>query len=86
MIEMTKTKTGAASAKDFTWETINWSQVEERVRRLQMRIAKATREGRYGKVKSLQWLLTHSLSAKLMAVKRVTQNSGSNTPGVDEII
>lgn len=86
MIEMAKTKTGAASAKDFTWDTINWYQAEEQVRRLQMRIAKATREGRYGKVKALQWLLTHSLSAKLLAVKRVTQNTGGKTPGVDGII
>jgi len=86
MIEMAKTKTGATSAKEFTWDTIKWPQVEEQVRRLQMRIAKATREGRYGKVKALQWLLTHSLSAKLLAVKRVTQNTGGKTPGVDGII
>ena len=86
MIEMAQTKTGATLAKDFTWDTINWPQVEEQVRRLQMRIAKATREGRYGKVKALQWLLTHSLFAKLLAVKRVTQNTGGKTPGVDGII
>lgn len=56
------------------------------VRRLQMRIAKAFREGKYGKVKSLQWLLTHSLHAKLLAVKRVTRSQGAKTPGVDNIV
>jgi hypothetical protein len=48
-----------------------------------MRIAKAVREGRWGKVKSLQWLLTHSFAAKLLAVRRVTQNAGRKTAGVD---
>ena len=57
--------------------------MEKHVRRLQMRIAKATRERRWGKVKSLQWLLTHSFSAKLLAVKRVVQNRGRRTAGVD---
>src|SRR5262249_31484665 len=56
---------------------------EAQVRRLQMRIAKAIREKRYGQARSLQWLLTHSYSAKLLAVKRVTENKGRRTPGVD---
>lgn len=49
-----------------------------------MRIAKAGREKKYGRVKSLQWLLTHSYHAKLLAVKRVSQASGSKTAGIDE--
>jgi len=48
-----------------------------------MRIAKADREGRRGKVKALQRLLTTSFYAKCLAVKRVTKNTGSKTPGVD---
>lgn len=68
------------------WNTINWIKVIEEVRRLQMRIAKAAREKNPGKVKSLQWILTHSLNAKLLAIKRVTSNNGKNTPGVDGII
>ena len=51
-----------------------------------MRIAKAVREKRYGKVKALQWLLTNSFMAKLLAVRRVTQSSGGKTPGVDGVI
>ena len=68
------------------WMSIDWKQVKGRVRSLQLRIAKATMEGRHNKVKALQWLLTHSLDAKLLAVKRVTENSGKRTPGVDGIL
>ena len=43
----------------------------------------ATQEGKWGKVKALQRLLTHSFSGKALAVKRVTENQGKRTPGVD---
>jgi RNA-directed DNA polymerase len=76
---------GAASPK-VSWDSIKWDTIKAEVRRLQMRIAKAIREGRHGKVKSLQWLLTHSFYAKLLAVKRVVQNHGGKTPGVDNVI
>jgi len=75
-----------ASSKVANWDAINWRTIERQVKRLQMRIAKATREGRWGKVKSLQWLLTHAFSAKLLAVRRVSRNSGRKTPGVDGIV
>jgi len=65
------------------WESIDWASIEHHVRRLQARIVKATTEGRWNKVKALQHLLTHSASGKLLAVRRVTQNDGSKTPGVD---
>ena len=77
---------GASSAKFNIWESIDWASIEHLVNRLQMRIAKATREGKHHKVKALQWILTHSFSAKLLAVKRVTSNSGAKTPGIDKII
>ena len=51
-----------------------------------MRIAKAVQEKRYGKTRALQWMLTHSYSAKVLAVKRVTGNSGAKTPGIDGVI
>jgi len=76
---------GAPSAS-LTWPTIDWETVITEVRRLQMRIAKAFREGRRGKAKALQWLLTHSFYAKLLAVKRVVSNQGAKTPGIDEIV
>lgn len=77
--------TGASPTSEG-WDSINWKIIETEVNRLQMRIAKAISEGRHGKVKSLQWILTHSFHAKLTAVKRVVQNQGGKTPGVDKII
>ncbi|CAL8477034.1 reverse transcriptase domain-containing protein [Caballeronia sp. S22] len=74
---------GAPSRDAQMWDRANWSHIEAQVRRLQERIAKATREGRWGKVKALQRLLTRSHSGKMLAVKRVTENRGKRTPGVD---
>ena len=75
--------TGAPSANGNNWKAINWQKVRREVRRLQIRIAKAVRDGRYGRVKALQWLLTRSFSSKALAVKRVVSNRGRKTPGVD---
>jgi len=77
--------TGAAPAYGRSWKTIKWSKVYADVERLQKRIAKATAEGKWAKVRALQWLLTHSLCAKLLAVKRVTSNKGAKTAGIDNI-
>ena len=76
----------AASGPEAQWVQIDWAQCELKVRRLQERIVKATQEGRHGKVKALQWLLTHSFHGRALAVKRVTHNQGKNTPGVDGAI
>jgi len=70
----------------LTWEAIDWPRVRQGVRRLQMRIAKATQAGQPRKAQALQWVLTHSRSAKLLAVHRVTTNRGAKTPGVDNVI
>ncbi|GHO70429.1 hypothetical protein KSC_093210 [Ktedonobacter sp. SOSP1-52] len=77
---------GAASHSEMKWHQINWSAAHRNVRRLQARIVKATQEGKRGKVKALQRLLTHSFSGKALAVRRVTENQGKNTPGVDKDI
>jgi RNA-directed DNA polymerase len=53
------------------------------VRRLQARIVKAQEQGKGNKVKALQYLLTRSQSARILAVERVTGNDGRKTPGVD---
>lgn len=73
--------TGASFA--LKWEGIQWDVVTREVKRLQVRIAKAIKEGRHNKAKALQRLLTCSFFAKLLAVKRVVSNTGGNTPGVD---
>lgn len=80
-------ETAGASFHDaFEWHAIPWYRTERDVRRLQARIVKATQEKRWGKVKSLQRLLTHSFSGKALAVRRVTENQGKKTPGVDRVI
>jgi RNA-directed DNA polymerase len=78
--------TGAASRDPQAWHAINWRKAHWNVRRLQARIVKATQEGRWGKVKALQRLLSRSYSAKVWAVKRVTENEGKRTPGVDGVL
>lgn len=74
---------GAASHKQADWHAINWQKAHQEVCRLQVRIVKAQQEGRTAKVKALQRLLTHSFSGKAIAVKRVTENRGKRTAGVD---
>jgi RNA-directed DNA polymerase len=65
---------------------LSWALVERRVRRLQMRIAKAASQGRYRLARSLQWVLAHSYFAALLAIRRVTSSTGRNTPGVDGVL
>jgi RNA-directed DNA polymerase len=68
------------------WETILWRKVIQHVTRLQRRIAKAVKEGRWAKAKALMYLVTKSFYAKLLAVLRVSTNKGGNTPGVDNTV
>lgn len=67
---------GASSHQEVDWNQIDWRKVKANVRRLQARIVKAIAAGRWGKVKALQHLLTHSFSGKALAVRRVTENRG----------
>ena len=66
-----------------TWDQVDWPIVHRRVRGLQIRIAKATRDRDWRRVKALQRFLVNSYSAKALAVKRVSENDGKRTPGVD---
>lgn len=84
--QMTAKQLAGAPSTSEEWTTIDWGFIESEVKRLQMRIAKAVKEKRYGKVKALQWMLTHSYHAKLLAIKRVTSNKGAKTSGVDRKI
>ena len=74
---------GATSRVAVDWHAINWRKAHRLVRRLQVRIVQATQAGRWGKVRALQRLLTRAFSAKAVAVRRVTENPGKHTPGVD---
>ena len=77
---------GAVSREAAEWYAINWQAIHCNVRRLQVRIVQATKANRWGRVRALQRLLTHSYSGKVLAVRRVTENNGKKTPGVDQEI
>lgn len=65
------------------WHAIDWRACHARVRKLQLRIAEATRQQQWRRVRELQRILTRSFSGKAVAVRRVTENTGKRTPGVD---
>ena len=76
----------ASSAKHSnTWKEIDFSKCECKVRKLQIRIAKAQKKKRYNKVRALQHLLVTSYEAKALAVRKVTSNKGKRTAGVDHM-
>src|SRR5580692_12242977 len=80
------TPAGAAPNTVVDWHSINWKKVYRTVRRLQARIVKAVREGKWHKVKALVYLLTHSFGGRALAILRVISNSGARTPGVDGVL
>jgi RNA-directed DNA polymerase len=80
------TLAGAAPNTAVDWHSINWKKVQRTVRRLQARIVKAMREGKWHKVKALVYLLTHSFSGRATAILRVVTNDGAKTPGVDGVV
>lgn len=67
------------------WNSVNWTKVHRTTRKLQARIAKAVKDGNWRGAKRLQQLLAHSTSGKFLAVRRVTENQGRKTPGVDNV-
>ena len=79
----TETLGPAFSHRATDWHSIDWETSHRTVRELQVRIAKAAKAQQWRKVKSLQRLLVRSFSAKALAVKRVTENQGRKTAGVD---
>ena len=68
------------------WFNINWSQSSRAVRSLQNRIVKSVRNGAWRKAKRLCYLLIKSFAARALAVKRVTENKGKKTAGIDGIV
>src|SRR5437870_13733443 len=68
------------------WNTIDWKTANRDVRNLRHRIFRATQEGDWDKVQSLQRLMLRSTSNAAVSVRRVTQiNKGKATPGVDKL-
>jgi hypothetical protein len=68
------------------WNTIAWKEIQRHVFKLQTRIYRASSRGDVQTTRKLQRLLINSRSAKLLAVRRVTQdNQGKKTAGVDGV-
>ena len=66
------------------WEQVDWKSLQKTLFRLQRRIFKAVREGDKAKARRLQRLLISSYSARMLAIRRVTQlNQGKKTAGID---
>ncbi|MEM9541389.1 MAG: group II intron reverse transcriptase/maturase [Cyanobacteria bacterium P01_E01_bin.42] len=69
-----------------SWNEAEWKKIERRVYRLQKRIYRASSQGKVKVVRRLQKILLSSWSAKMLAVRRVTQdNQGKCTAGVDGV-
>lgn len=86
MKELNGTIESAFSGEPTDWMSIDWHRVHRNVRGMQLRIAKATKERNWRRVKALQRMLTRSRSAKMLAVRRVTENQGKRTAGVDRVL
>src|SRR3989440_7567797 len=68
------------------WRELPWRKLEKHVYRIQKRIYRASQHGNQRQVEKLQKLLLKSEAARLLAVRRVTQdNQGKKTAGVDGV-
>jgi RNA-directed DNA polymerase len=71
---------------NVAWELLPWRKLERVVFRMQKRIFQASKRGDTQTVHKIQKLLMKSKAAKLLAVRRVTQdNQGKKTAGVDGV-
>ena len=68
------------------WRQLPWRKFEQHVYRIQKRIYRASQRGNTRAVQKLQKLLMKSEAARLLAVRRVSQdNQGKKTAGVDGV-
>jgi RNA-directed DNA polymerase len=82
-LEAAQKAAGASLRSSVDWRSIDWKRANRNVRRLQVRIVQAQQQNKKRKVRALQFILTRSYSARCLAVRRVTENSGRRTAGVD---
>ena len=69
-----------------TWSKVPWKKLEQHCFRIQKRIYRANQRGNQRAVQKLQKLLMKSEAARMLAVRRVTQeNQGKKTAGVDGV-
>ncbi|BAZ44047.1 putative reverse transcriptase [Chondrocystis sp. NIES-4102] len=78
--------TDSIKTNTVAWNEINWRKVELSVFKLQKRIYQASKSDNVRKLRRLQKTLLNSYNAKLLAVRKVSQdNQGKKTSGVDGI-
>ena len=65
----------------YKWETVKWPKAERVVYKLQKRIYRAAASGNRKQVRRLQKLLLCSRTAKLLAVRQVTQDNRGTRAG-----
>ena len=66
----------APSGGVMNWHDLDWATIQQAVRKTQLKIAQATQEGNWRRVKRLQRMLTYSFYGRCLAVRRVTENRG----------
>ena len=67
-----------------SWELADWKGFQKVLFRLQRRIFKAIKDGDKARAKRLQKLVLSSHSARMLAIRQVTQlNTGKKTAGID---
>jgi RNA-directed DNA polymerase len=67
-----------------SWKNLPWKKFRSILFRLQCRVFKAVAKGDLPRARSLQKLILKSASARLLAIRQVTQlNAGKKTAGVD---
>ena len=76
-------KDAASLSGPTDWHSIDWKLVMRFVGKMQLRIAQAEQEKDFRRVKRLQRSLIRSWQAKALAVRKVTENQGKRTSGID---
>ena len=86
MLNTEVTTQGEIMTRNGEWHQANWRNIERYVSKLQKQIYRASKSGNVKLVRRLQKLMLHSKAARLLAVRRVTQdNQGKKTAGVDGV-
>ena len=81
-----KTAIASLETTNNAWRNLPWGKIHRKVHKLQKSIYTAVQNGNKAKARHLQRLLHKSWYARLLAVRKVTQdNQGKNTAGVDGI-
>src|SRR5436305_12521358 len=84
--QMADRKAPPPEVESEAWSKLPWRKLEKHVYRIQKRIYQAQKRGNKRAVQKLQKLSMKSEAARLLAVRRVTQdNQGKKTAGIDGV-